>query len=138
MRIVPLAPKYCIKKPPIAGPISLDVLKLTAVKATSDGTWVSSISLGAKDILIGWAAEAIIPINRQINSNDFIVSILVKIRKNNIEDFSSISSSGKIAMKLDQSDKIIGVKILLFSLSPRQQLLNRHKQTIFWYKLQHT
>ena len=34
-----------------------------------------------------------------------------KIRKNNIEDFSSISSSGKIAMKLDQSDKIIGVKI---------------------------
>ena len=34
-----------------------------------------------------------------------------KIRKNNLEDFSSISSSGKIAMKLDANDKIIGVKI---------------------------
>jgi DNA gyrase subunit A len=34
-----------------------------------------------------------------------------KIRKNNLDDFSSISSSGKIAMKLDASDKIIGVKI---------------------------
>ena len=33
-----LAPKYCIKKPPIAGPISLVVLKLTAVRATSEGT----------------------------------------------------------------------------------------------------
>ena len=34
-----------------------------------------------------------------------------KIRKNNIEDFSSINASGKIAMKLDDNDKIIGVKI---------------------------
>jgi len=34
-----------------------------------------------------------------------------KIRKNKLEDFSSISSSGKIAMKLDSNDKIIGVKI---------------------------
>ncbi len=34
-----------------------------------------------------------------------------KIRKNNLEDFSSINSSGKIAMKLDSDDKIIGVKI---------------------------
>ncbi len=34
-----------------------------------------------------------------------------KIRKNNLEDFSSINSSGKIAMKLDNNDKIIGVKI---------------------------
>ena len=34
-----------------------------------------------------------------------------KIRKNNLEDFSSINSSGKIAMKLDNDDKIIGVKI---------------------------
>ena len=34
-----------------------------------------------------------------------------KIRKNNIEDFSSINASGKIAMKLDNNDKIIGVKI---------------------------
>ena len=34
-----------------------------------------------------------------------------KIRKNNLEDFSSINTSGKIAMKLDIDDKIIGVKI---------------------------
>ena len=34
-----------------------------------------------------------------------------KIRKNSIEDFSSINTSGKIAMKLDSDDKIIGVKI---------------------------
>ena len=34
-----------------------------------------------------------------------------KIRKNSLEDFSSINTSGKIAMKLDTNDKIIGVKI---------------------------
>ncbi len=34
-----------------------------------------------------------------------------KIRKNSLEDFSSINSSGKIAMKLDANDKIVGVKI---------------------------
>ncbi len=34
-----------------------------------------------------------------------------KIRKNNLEDFISINASGKIAMKLDGNDKIIGVKI---------------------------
>ena len=34
-----------------------------------------------------------------------------KIRKNSIEDFSSINTAGKIAMKLDSDDKIIGVKI---------------------------
>jgi len=34
-----------------------------------------------------------------------------KIRKNSLEDFSSISTAGKIAMKLDNDDKIIGVKI---------------------------
>ena len=34
-----------------------------------------------------------------------------KIRKNSLDDFSSINASGKIAMKLDNNDKIIGVKI---------------------------
>ena len=33
-----------------------------------------------------------------------------KIRKNSLEDFTNISSSGKIAMKLDENDKIIGVE----------------------------
>ena len=34
-----------------------------------------------------------------------------KIRKNSLEDFSSINVAGKIAMKLDNNDKIVGVKI---------------------------
>ncbi len=34
-----------------------------------------------------------------------------KIRKNNLQDFTSINASGKIAMKLDNDDKIVGVKI---------------------------
>ncbi len=34
-----------------------------------------------------------------------------KIRKNNLEDFSSINAAGKIAMKLEQDDKIAGVQI---------------------------
>ena len=34
-----------------------------------------------------------------------------KIRKNSLEDFLNVQSTGKIAMKLDTDDKIIGVKI---------------------------
>ena len=34
-----------------------------------------------------------------------------KVRKNNLDDFTSINASGKIAMKLDTNDKIVGVKI---------------------------
>ena len=34
-----------------------------------------------------------------------------KVRKNSLEDFSSINAAGKIAMKLDLNDKIVGVKI---------------------------
>ena len=34
-----------------------------------------------------------------------------KIRKNSLEDFINIQSTGKIAMKLDEDDKITGVKI---------------------------
>ena len=33
------------------------------------------------------------------------------VRKNTLEDFVNINNSGKIAMKLDNDDKIIGVKI---------------------------
>ena len=33
------------------------------------------------------------------------------VRKNSLEDFANVNNSGKIAMKLDQDDKIIGVKI---------------------------
>jgi len=34
-----------------------------------------------------------------------------KVRKNSLEDFANIQSTGKIAMKLDEDDKIVGVKI---------------------------
>ena len=34
-----------------------------------------------------------------------------KVRKNSLEDFNNVQSSGKIAMKLDNDDKIIGVEI---------------------------
>ena len=34
-----------------------------------------------------------------------------KIRKNSLDDFENIQTSGKIAMKLDEDDKIVGVKI---------------------------
>ena len=34
-----------------------------------------------------------------------------KIRKNSLEDFSTINTAGKIAMKLDTNDKIVGVRI---------------------------
>ena len=34
-----------------------------------------------------------------------------KVRKNNLEDFLSINAGGKIAMKLDSNDKIVGVEI---------------------------
>tara|TARA_B100001758_G_C18245303_1_gene522835 strand:- start:227 stop:931 length:705 start_codon:yes stop_codon:yes gene_type:complete len=45
------------------------------------------------------------------NKHIIFVTSKGKIRKNNLEDFSSINTSGKIAMKLDNDDKIIGVKI---------------------------
>ena len=45
------------------------------------------------------------------NLHIIFATSLGKIRKNSLEDFSSINSSGKIAMKLDTNDKIIGVKI---------------------------
>ena len=48
------------------------------------------------------------------NSKDYQIVFATakgKIRKNSLEDFSSINSSGKIAMKLDANDKIVGVKI---------------------------
>ena len=33
-----------------------------------------------------------------------------KVRKNSLEDFANVQSTGKIAMKLDENDKIIGVE----------------------------
>ena len=35
-----------------------------------------------------------------------------KVRKNSLEDFANIQTTGKIAMKLEHDDKIVGVKIV--------------------------
>ena len=45
------------------------------------------------------------------NLNIIFATSKGKIRKNSLDDFLNINSSGKIAMKLDTDDKIIGVKI---------------------------
>jgi len=43
----------------------------------------------------------------------FIVFVTAKgnVRKNSLDDFSNINTNGKIAMKLEANDKIVGVKI---------------------------
>lgn len=53
------------------------------------------------------------PENETDSKNYQIVfaTALGKVRKNSLEDFLSINASGKIAMKLDNNDKIVGVKI---------------------------
>ena len=45
------------------------------------------------------------------NYQIIFATALGKVRKNSLDDFSSINTSGKIAMKLDNNDKIVGVKI---------------------------
>ena len=43
----------------------------------------------------------------------FIIFVTAKgnVRKNSLDDFANINANGKIAMKLDTNDKIVGVKI---------------------------
>ena len=59
--------------------------------------------------------SSIMPFPENISENKDYHLIFVtangKIRKNNLDDFSSINAAGKIAMKLDQNDKIAGVQI---------------------------
>ncbi len=50
-------------------------------------------------------------ISQKKDSHLIFVTSNGKIRKNNLEDFDSINAAGKIAMKLDQDDKIAGVQI---------------------------
>ena len=54
-----------------------------------------------------------LPENEEEWKKLFVVFVTAKgkIRKNSLEDFSNIQSTGKIAMKLDENDKIVGVKI---------------------------
>ena len=53
------------------------------------------------------------PENENESKNYYIIFATAqgKVRKNSLEDFASINASGKIAMKLDNNDKIVGVKI---------------------------
>ena len=53
------------------------------------------------------------PENISENKDEHIIFVTSngKIRKNNLDDFSSINTSGKIAIKLDQNDMIAGVQI---------------------------
>ena len=61
------------------------------------------------------AVSSIMPLPEDENEwkNLMIVFATAKgnVRKNSLEDFVNINNSGKIAMKLDADDKIIGVKI---------------------------
>ena len=54
-----------------------------------------------------------LPENEEEWKKLFVVFVTAKgkIRKNSLEDFSNIQSTGKIAMRLDENDKIVGVKI---------------------------
>ena len=54
-----------------------------------------------------------LPEDENVWKNLMVVFATIKgnVRKNTLEDFVNINNSGKIAMKLDQDDKIIGVKI---------------------------
>ena len=52
---------------------------------------------------------------RRMKQNGKILQLYLPLQKamlekNSLEDFININNSGKIAMKLDQDDKIIGVK----------------------------
>ena len=54
-----------------------------------------------------------IPANEKEWKNLYVVFATSKgkVKKNSLEDFASVQSTGKIAMKLDSDDKIIGVEI---------------------------
>ena len=51
------------------------------------------------------------PNNQCGNATGFFVTANGNVRKNSLEDFLNINASGKIAMKLEANDKIVGVKI---------------------------
>ncbi len=72
------------------------------------------------------------------NLNIVFATTKGKIRKNSLEDFININVSGKIAMKLDTDDKIIGVKIcredqdiILSSLNGKSIRFNVEKIRLF-------
>ena len=89
----------------------LKAWKIPEGTSVSKGKSVSS--------LLQWknhqSISSIMPFPENVSDNKDYHLIFVtsngKIRKNNLDDFSSINAAGKIAMKLDQNDKIAGVQI---------------------------
>ena len=89
----------------------LKAWKIPEGTSVSKGKSVSS--------LLQWknhqSISSIMPFPENVSDNKDYHLIFVtsngKIRKNNLDDFSSINAAGKIAMKLDQNDKIVGVQI---------------------------
>ena len=59
--------------------------------------------------------SSIMPLPEDVNEWKKLFVIFVtsngNVRKNTLEDFVNINTSGKIAMKLEENDKIVGVKI---------------------------
>ena len=55
----------------------------------------------------------VMPENKASKDDNFLIFATAdgSIRKNNIDDFKNIKANGKIAMKLSDSNKIVGVKI---------------------------
>jgi DNA gyrase subunit A len=55
----------------------------------------------------------VMPENKASKDDNFLIFVTAdgSIRKNNIDDFKNIQANGKIAMKLSDSNKIVGVKI---------------------------
>ena len=55
----------------------------------------------------------VMPENKASKDDNFLIFATAdgSIRKNNIDDFKNIQANGKIAMKLSESNKIVGVKI---------------------------
>ena len=55
----------------------------------------------------------VLPENKQSNGNEYLIFATSdgSIRKNSLEDFKRIQANGKIAMKLDSNNAIVGVKL---------------------------
>ena len=55
----------------------------------------------------------VLPENKQSNGNEYLIFATSdgSIRKNSLEDFKRIQANGKIAMKLDNNNTIVGVKL---------------------------
>ncbi len=89
----------------------LKAWKIPEGTATSKGKSISNVLQWKNHQSISSIMPFPDDISQKKDSHLIFVTSNGKIRKNNLEDFDSINASGKIAMKLDQDDKIAGVQI---------------------------